>query len=535
MSKAGDEAGDDPGHGPSQDAEDDPRRRASSLQRWLGRRTLRGRLIAGLLALLALACAAIGLVTYVGLRHGLMSQLDQQLGAASTRYSNCLEAAPDSDHRDGGNGQGQGTQPAGDSDHDNDNVPGAPQGCGDQQGGQTFSAALDGNKVFYPTVANGRCDLTQADLTALKTLRGTTQPKTVSFSSLGPYQLMASHARDGTIVITGLPLGPAQNILQDVELTEAVVFGATLLLTGLLGTGFVRLSLRPLRRVAATATRVTELPLASGEVTLAERVPDANPRTEVGQVGMAFNRMLGHVESALGRRAASEARLRRFAADASHELRTPLAAIRGYAELALRHPGPVPADIEHALQRVESESERMSVLVDELLLLAQLDAGRPLAQQPVDLTRLAIDATSDARVAASGHRWLLELPDEPVLVRGDEHRLHQVLANLMSNAAKHTPKDTVVTLALTAGERPGTVELSVTDDGPGIPPELQPTLFERFVRGDSSRARGTGGAASTGLGLAIVDAVTTAHGGQVRLETKPGRTQFVITLPLMES
>ena len=463
-----------------------------------------------------------------------MSQLDQQLGAASTRYSNCLEAAPDSDHSDGGNGQSQGPQPAGDSDHDNDNVPGAPQGCGDQQGGQTFSAALDGDKVFYPTVANGRCDLTQADLTALKTLKGTTQPKTVSFSSLGPYQLMASPARDGTTVITGLPLGPAQNILQDVELTEAVVFGATLILTGLLGTGFVRLSLRPLRRVAATATRVTELPLASGEVTLAERVPDANPRTEVGQVGMAFNRMLGHVESALGRRAASEARLRRFAADASHELRTPLAAIRGYAELALRHPGPVPADIEHALQRVESESERMSVLVDELLLLAQLDAGRPLAQQPVDLTRLAIDATSDARVAAGGHRWLLELPDEPILVRGDEHRLHQVLANLMSNAAKHTPKDTVVTLALTSGEAPGTVELSVTDDGPGIPAELQPTLFERFVRGDSSRARGTGGAASTGLGLAIVDAVTTAHGGQVRVESKPGRTRFVITLPRLD-
>ena len=135
-------------------------------------------------------------------------------------------------------------------------------------------------------------------MTALKTLRGTAQPKTVSFSSLGPYQLMASPAKDGTTVITGLPLGPAQNILQDVELTEAVVFGATLILTGLLGTGFVRLSLRPLRRVAATATRVTELPLASGEVTLAERVPGhANPRTEVGQVGMAFNRMLGHVAS----------------------------------------------------------------------------------------------------------------------------------------------------------------------------------------------------------------------------------------------
>ena len=482
-----------------------------------------------------MACAAIGLVTYVGLRHGLMSQLDQQLTAASTRYGGCLEAGPpDTDQGEGGTGHAQNSLPAKDSDHDIDNIPGGPQMCGREQGGQTFSASLDGGRVVYPTVANGRCRLTQADLTALKTLKGATRAQTVSFSSLGPYQLMASPGKDGTTVITGLPLGPDQNILRDVELTEAVVFGATLVLTGLLGTGFVRLSLRPLRRVAATATRVTQLPLASGEVTLPDRVPDANPRTEVGQVAVAFNRMLGHVESALGRRAASEARLRRFAADASHELRTPLAAIRGYAELALRNPGPVPADIDHALRRVESESERMSVLVDELLLLAQLDAGRPLAQEPVDLTRLAIDATSDARAAAADHRWVLELPGEPVMVRGDEHRLHQVLANLMSNAAKHTPPGTVVTVALAAGEAPGTIELTVTDDGPGIPPELQPTLFERFVRGDSARSRGTSGAASTGLGLAIVDAVTTAHGGRVRVESKPGRTRFVITLPRLD-
>ena len=208
--------------------------------------------------------------------------------------------------------------------------------------------------------------------------------------------------------------------------------------------------MRPLRRVAATATRVTQLPLSSGEVSLPERVPDANPRTEVGQVGAAFNRMLGHVESALARREASESRLRSFAADASHELRTPLAAIRGYAELARRHPGPIPDDIAHALSRVESESARMSELVDELLLLARLDAGRPLASEPVDLTRLVIDVTSDARVAAPDHRWLLELPEEPVQVSGDELRLHQVLANLLSNAARHTPAGTSVTVALSS-------------------------------------------------------------------------------------
>jgi len=345
------------------------------------------------------------------------------------------------------------------------------------------------------------------------------------------------------VLITGLPLADTESTLRRVLIAEVAAFSAALVLTGLLGTGFVRLSLVPLRRVAATAARVTQLPLASGQVTLPDRVPDANPRTEVGQVGAAFNRMLGHVEAALARRAASEARLRRFAADASHELRTPLAAIRGYAELALRHPGPVPADIGHALRRVEAESARMSVLVDELLLLAQLDAGRPLAQDPVDVTRLAIDATSDARAAAPTHRWILELPDEPVQVRGDEHRLHQVLANLMSNAAKHTPPGTTVTVTLTttgpggadsapaAPTGPGSVQITVADDGPGIPPDLQPTLFERFVRGDTARTRHAGQPASTGLGLAIVDAVTTAHGGTVHLDSKPGTTRFTITLP----
>jgi two-component system OmpR family sensor kinase len=317
---------------------------------------------------------------------------------------------------------------------------------------------------------------------------------------------------------------PVSGALRSVAIFEAVVFALALLASGLIGTAWVRASLRPLRRVAATATRVTELPLGSGDVVLPDRVPDANPRTETGQVGTAFNRMLGHVESALARRAASEDRLRRFAADASHELRTPLAAIRGYAELARRHPGPVPADIAHALSRVEAESARMSVLVDELLLLAQLDAGRPLASKPVDLTRLAIDVTSDAQAAAPRHLWRLELPDEPVTVRGDEHRLHQVLANLMSNAAQHTKSGTTVTVSLTCP--PGLARLAVADDGPGIPDDLQQAVFRRFVRG--SRPRGGGG---SGLGLAIVDAVTAAHHGTVAVTSEPGRTCFTIALP----
>jgi two-component system OmpR family sensor kinase len=267
-------------------------------------------------------------------------------------------------------------------------------------------------------------------------------------------------------------------------------------------------------------------------VSLPPGVPDADPRTEVGQVGAAFNRMLGHVERALGRRAASEARLRRFAADASHELRTPLSAIRGYAELALRHPGPVPDDVTHALGRVQSESARMTVLVDDLLLLARLDAGRPLEREPVDLSRLAIDATNDAHVARRDHRWQLDLPDDPILVLGDEHRLHQVLANLLSNAGQHTPTDT--TVAVMVAVRGGQAELSVTDDGPGIPPELVPDLFERFTRADTSRSHTEDGpVTSTGLGLAIVDAVVTAHGGSVTVTSQPRMTRFVVVLPLL--
>jgi two-component system OmpR family sensor kinase len=486
--------------------------------RWLARRTLRGRLIAGLLALLAVACAAVGAVTYVSLHSYLLSQLDQQLVQASVRYQACLGNPP----------------PGHDRDSDNHPAPphGSPYACAQQQEEQTFSAQVRNGVLTDNYVSYGICTLSHADKVVLTAYPAHRHPFTSDLSSLGEYRLLAVPGTDGVTYLTGLPMTQVNSTLRQVAVVEIMVFAAALLLTGVLGTGFVRLSLRPLRRVAATATKVTERPLASGEVTLPERVPYADPRTEVGQVGSAFNRMLGHVESALARRAASEARLRRFAADASHELRTPLAAIRGYAELARRHPGPVPNDIAHALGRVESESARMSVLVDELLLLAQLDAGRPLAKEPVDLTRLAIDATSDARAASQDHRWVLELPDEPVLVEGDEHRLHQVLANLMSNAAKHTPQGTTVTVSLTTSEDPPAVRASVTDSGPGIPVELQPALFERFVRGDSARSNaGT----STGLGLAIVQAVTTAHGGSVRVTSRPGHTSFVITLPRLTS
>jgi two-component system, OmpR family, sensor kinase len=494
-----------------------------SLRRWLAGRTLRGRLIAGLVALLALAGAVVGIVTYVTLRSALLNQVDAQLAAAGGRYASCMEVNDDiQQERDGGGPPPANSPGPGAVEQDCNKIPGQAAG--------TFGARLKHGIVTAQGVVYGKSSLSAADKAALARLPVNGSFTTLDLTSLnGDYRLTAIPGHDGDVLVTGLPLADMEATLQKVELATVLVFAAALAFTGVIGTAFVDLSLRPLRRVAATATRVTQLPLASGEVSLPERVPDADPRTEVGQVEAAFNRMLGHVEAALTRREASEARLRRFAADASHELRTPLAAIRGYAELARRHPGPVPDDIAHALRRVESESERMGVLVDELLLLAQLDAGRPLASEPVDLARLAIDAASDARVAAPGHKWQLELPGEPVMVRGDEHRLRQVLANLLSNASGHTPPGTTVTVALPE-PAPGaaSVVLSVTDDGPGIPADLQPGLFERFVRGDSARSHATG---STGLGLSIVDAVTAAHGGSVGVTSRPGRTSFTITLP----
>lgn len=265
-------------------------------------------------------------------------------------------------------------------------------------------------------------------------------------------------------------------------------------------------------------------------MTLADRVPDADtdPRTEVGQVGVALNRMLGHVGTALSVRQESESRVRAFVADASYELRTPLAAIRGYAELTRRSSEPVPTDVAFALRRVESEAQRMTSLVEDMLLLARLDSGRPLEVGRVDLTGLVVDVVSDAHAAGPDHPLALDLPEEPVIVPGDTARLHQVLANLLANARSHTPAGTRVQVTLSSS--PGEAVLSVVDSGPGIDPDLLPNVFVRFARGDTSRARSVG---STGLGLAIVSAVVSAHHGQVAVSSEPGRTAFTVRLPTM--
>ncbi len=353
-------------------------------------------------------------------------------------------------------------------------------------------------------------------------------PRTVDLGDLGEYRAIARQWRDGEVTAFALPLAEVQETVMRMVVAQAGVAGTGLVVAGTTGALMVRRTLRPLRRVAATARRVSELPLDRGEVTLPVRVPEADtdPRTEVGQVGAALNRMLGHVAAALAARQASETRVRQFVADASHELRTPLAAIRGYAEVARRGRDRVPPDVAHALRRVESESTRMTGLVEDLLLLARLDSGRPLAVQPVDLSALVVDAVSDAHVAGPEHRWQLDLPEQQIGVPGDPARLHQVVANLLANARVHTPAGTTVTTSLAV--EPDAAVLRVADDGPGIPEDLQPEVFERFARGDSSRSRSHG---STGLGLAIVAAVVDAHHGVVSVQSRPGHTVLTVRLP----
>ena len=291
----------------------------------------------------------------------------------------------------------------------------------------------------------------------------------------------------------------------------------------------VRRQLRPLREVAATAHAVSELPLASGAIALEERVPAhlTDERTEVGQVGSALNAMLDHVGSSLEARHRSEQQVRQFVADASHELRTPLTTIAGYTELARSRPDDRAA-ADTALAKVEEESGRMTALVEDLLLLARLDSGRPLASEPVDLTRLLVEAVSDARVLAPDHHWRLSLPESSVEVVGDEPRLHQVVTNLLTNARKYTPAGTTVTVSAHPGG------FAVHDDGPGFPPDLVDKAFERFARGDAARTRAGDGpkvGGGYGLGLSLVEAIVTAHGGRVHLRSVPGDTTVTVELP----
>lgn len=461
--------------------------------------SLRRRLVVGIVGLLAVVSIVVGVLSVLALRQTLLDRLDDQVRDAAGRAAGPAPA-------------GQGDQP-------------------DNRIGTLVVRVHDGVVVRaeYVTEHGTEVDVDDAQVAALLALDLGPDPVAVQLDDLGEFRVAARSAPrpGGDLVIAGLPTAEVTATTTNLALIFGLVTVLALAAAALVGTQVVRVALRPLGRVTATASRVAELPLAHGQVALADRVADADPRTEVGQVGAAFNRMLEHVETSLRSRHDSEEKVRQFVADASHELRTPLASIRGYSELTRRTGHELPDDIVYALARIESESVRMTSLVEELLLLARLDAGQDLVHGEVDLVPLVADAVSDAHVASPAHVWRLETADAPVVVAGDSHRLQQVIANLLTNGHVHTPPGTTVTVTLET--TPTEAVLTVADDGPGIPADLQPMLFERFARGDASRSRATG---STGLGLAIVAAVVAAHGGSVSAESVPGDTRFVVRLPL---
>ncbi|MGV0111134.1 sensor histidine kinase [Arthrobacter sp. CP30] len=458
-------------------------------------------------------CIAIGVFSHLAMSSYLTSQLDEALTPAAGRAGFS-------------NGPPRGQAP------DFDDVD--PENAAGQRPG-TFNAVFDDGEVQNSALVqdDGSTEpLTDADLDILESVNPASQPQELVLSS-GRYRVdaaaLAFGPDAGSILVTGLSTTERDNTLASLGITVAGLSLIGLTLTGLAGTVIIRRSLRPLEELSAVATSVSRMPLSSGEVAIPVRVPStaAQPGTEVGTVGIALNEMIDHVTSALRQRQSSEMKVRQFVADASHELRTPLTSIRGYTELVLMSET-VSAAGRSALERVDSESKRMSSLVEDLLLLARLDEGQRGEVSDVDLTELVIETTSDARVTAPAYIWSLDLPEEPVEIRAVEPEIRQVLINLLSNAHKHTPPGTSISTALTVRDRE--VTITVTDSGPGIDPSFLDTIFTRFSKGDDSRAAGTGSTTSTGLGLAIVQALVEANGGALSVTSEPGRTQFRVDL-----
>ncbi|MEU6775284.1 HAMP domain-containing sensor histidine kinase [Streptomyces sp. NPDC046759] len=489
-------------------------------------RTLRTRLVVASVLLIAVVCAVIGTVTTLALRSHLYGQLDAQLREAVTRASGDF-APPGPARNDGVPGLGNQQNPRRRATDLSEFVKHGPQPSGTVAATVVDGSVGDGEvgKKSASTFDMSAKELTGRQKAALGEVARDDRAHTTELPGLGTYRVQY---KGGYYV--GLPTEETDSNINALILIEVSVTVAGLVAAGIAGSVLVGLATRPLRKVAATATRVSELPLHTGEVNLSERVPasECDQHTEVGQVGAALNRMLDHVHGALHARQQSEMRVRQFVADASHELRTPLASIRGYAELTRRGREQVGPDTRHALGRIESEAGRMTLLVEDLLLLARLDAGRPLQFEQTDLIPLVVDTVSDSRAAGMDHNWRLDLPDEPALVSADAARIQQVLVNLLGNARKHTPPGTTVVARV---QRRGPwMCVDVEDNGQGIPPGLLPHVFERFARGDSARSRATG---STGLGLAIVEAVAAAHEGAVSVDSVPGRTVFTVHLPAL--
>ena len=336
----------------------------------------------------------------------------------------------------------------------------------------------------------------------------------------GAYRTVAVTVPQGTLV-TSLSLNPTTDTLASLRRVEILASLAVLLAMGVLVLVVVRRGLRPLRQMAGTADAI-----ASGDLT--RRVPEGRPGTEIGRLGSALNQMLTQIEGAFDEKSASEDRLRQFVADASHELRTPLTSIRGYAELLGRGGFSDDASRQKALKRIEQEATRMGGLVEDLLLLAELDRGRPLRSEPVDLQRICADAVGDSNAVEHDHHLSLE-SGPPVVVLGDSERLAQVAHNLVRNALAHTPPGTTVNVSTGVAQRMGYIKVS--DNGPGISPEVATRVFDRFYQGDPSRS-----ASGTGLGLAIVRAIAEALGGTAEVISVRGSgATLLVKIPLASS
>ncbi|MET8625831.1 ATP-binding protein [Kitasatospora sp. NPDC004669] len=468
---------------------------------WRG--SLRARLIAGVILLAALGMVAVNAASLIGLRLYLIEAADAQLGQARTAVQQNLTSR---------------TTPVSATDLDSLLPGGAYLALLDQNGAvvaQTAAGGLDGRPIPRPDLpAPVPAGFARHAVTVSGRGAPTVRYRTLSFPAGAPAEVRTAPGTPPatfSTVVAATSLGPSEDIVYWLIGADAIATLAVLMGIALLSRGVLRVSLHPLRDMAATATAI-----ADGDP--GQRIQVARPDSELGEVGTALNR-------AFDERQRYEERLRQFVADASHELRTPLTSISGWAQLHLHGLTRDPVLLERAMLRIESEAARMHAMVEELLLLARLDQGRPLARSPFDLGRLITDAVADTRLLA---------PDRPIAVDvqgritacGDEERLRQVLRNLLNNVLRHTPSGTPA--AVTARSLPdGAIELAVADEGPGMDRETASRVFERFYRGDE--ARGPGGA---GLGLGIVKSIAEAHGGTVSVRTAPGQgTTFTVTLP----
>jgi two-component system OmpR family sensor kinase len=467
--------------------------------------SLRGRLLIGVISLVIVGLLISDVITYVTLQNSLLSRIDEQLVARSTvNTAVAVLSSPNCQLR----GPGSTTNfPAGTVTELIGPDGTVLAACYVQQFGSTSSAATPVLPKSLPKTA--------AD--------APTQPATVEGTGgISRYRIThwSENSFPGDVVVFAVPLTESEFTLRQVLLLQLAISLAVVVATAILAFLIIRISLRPLEKMGAVAEDI-----AAGDLT--RRVEPATPRTEIGRLGLALNGMLSQIEAAFAERTASNNRLRRVIADASHELRTPLTSIRGYAEMLRRGAAESPTDSEAARRRIEEESIRMTGLVDDLLVLARLDQGRPLAKEAVDLRDIATDAVADAQVVAPQREISLSA-NGPVIVTGDDTRLRQMLGNLMRNALVHTPHQTPIEVAVAGDD--GVGRISVADHGPGLAEGDVGRIFEPFYRADPSRSRDSGGA---GLGLSIVSAVVSAHGGRVKVsKTDGGGATFEVELPL---